>query len=233
MKYVRQNKSDLIFSKHMSTGYITFKVFPDKVSAEDFSEVLRHAGIPYEIEEDSLVFDPSYANNPLSRDYIIKIMQSHLKTATKAYTEYFESELDQAPSDHYLFGFTNQELEEILAKPDEWGGFDYLLSIKILKQRGIEFTDDKLETLRSERYKILAKPETEKISNIAAYYLISILIVPVGIIIGWIWGYSKKQLPDGNKIYAYNKVVQRHGRIILFICAVLFVIVVIVRIINA
>lgn len=214
----------------MSADYITFKIFPDKDSAEDFSEVLSLEGINYEIEEDSLVFDPSYANHPLNRDYIIKIQRADLKPATKAYHEYFENQLDQAPPDYYLYSFTNEELEEILAKPDEWGTFDYLLSRKILGQRGVDFSMQKLELLKSERYKQLAKPETEKIANIAAYYFISLLIAPIGIIIGWIWGYSKKQLPDGYKIYAYNKVVQKHGRIIFFICTFLFLTGIVLRV---
>jgi hypothetical protein len=216
----------------MYSPYVTFKIFPDKDSAEDFSEVLRLAGIDFEIEEDSLVFDPSYANNPLNKDYVVKIRQSDMSAATKAYADYFEKQIDQAPPDHYLFEFTDQELEEILAKPDEWGTFDYLLSRKILSQRGIEIPDEKLALLKAERYKQLAQPESENISNIAAYYVISILIVPVGIIIGWIWAYSKKQLPDGNKIYAYNQTVRKHGRILFFGCTVLFLIAVYLRVIQ-
>jgi hypothetical protein len=206
----------------MNHQYLTFKIFPDKASAEDFSEVLEQCGIEYYIEEDALVFDPSYANNPLNKDYAIKIKQSDFKTASGAYDEYFEKRVSQVPEDYYLFTFNNVELEEILTRPDEWGGLDYQLAKELLKQRGVDVSKEKLDRLRAERYKELAKPKNETISNIAGYYFISILFFPIGIVIGWIWGYSKKLLPDGKKVFAYNNRVQTHGRNIFLISLILF-----------
>jgi hypothetical protein len=206
----------------MNSEYLTFKIFPDKVSAEDFSEVLKLAGIDYYIEEDALVFDASYANNPLSKDYAIKVRHSDFKSAGKAYDDYFAGQVGQAPPEHYLFNFSDEELLEVLARPDEWGPFDYQLSKEILRQRGIEVSDHKIAILKAERYKQLAKPESESVSNIAAYYIISIIFFPVGIIIGWTWGYSKKQLPDGYKVYAYNEKVRSHGRTIFLISIGIF-----------
>jgi hypothetical protein len=51
----------------MSDHYLRFKSFPDKLTAEDFAEVLKGKDISYFIEVDELVFDPSYANHPLNR----------------------------------------------------------------------------------------------------------------------------------------------------------------------
>lgn len=64
------------------------------------------------------------------------------------------------------------------------------------------------------------------------YYIISILFFPIGIIIGWVWGYSKKQLPDGHKLYAYNTRVREHGKLILLISMILFVATAILRILG-
>jgi hypothetical protein len=216
----------------MSEQFLTFKLFPDRQSAEDFSQILDQAGIEYYIEEDSLVFDPSYANNPLNKDYAIKIRQPDFRKATNAFDEYFKGQLGNVPPDYYLLDFTNDELLEILAKPDEWGNFDYQLSQDLLRQRGIDVSKQKLDSLKTARYKELAKSEDETVSNIVGYYLISILFFPVGLIIGWVWGYSKKLLPDGHKVFAYNKNVQSHGRNIFLIAMVLFILTVIWKIID-
>ena len=216
----------------MTETFVTFKTFNDKETAEDFSEVLKQASIDFFIEEDALVFDPSYANNPLNKDYAIKVKQTQFKTAEKAYDSYFELLLDKTPEDYYLFSFTDDELKEILAKPDEWGTFDYQLSQKILKQRGIIISQEEKQALKSERYKALRKPEQETKSNIVAYYIVGILFFPVGIIIGWVWGYSTKVLPDGKKIRAYDKNTQSHGQTIFIIAICLFVLTILSKVLG-
>ncbi|MBO9681186.1 MAG: hypothetical protein J7502_00710 [Flavisolibacter sp.] len=216
----------------MNGEYLRFKLFPDKQTAEDFAEVLKQNNIEYQIEEDALVFDPSYANNPLSKDYVILIKQSDFKLASYTYDEYFAEQLSEVPEDYYLYSFTDDELQEILAKPDEWGSFDYQLAKELLMQRGIEVSKEKTERMKAERYKEIAQPEGESVKNIVGYYIVSILFFPIGLIIGWVWGYSKKQLPDGYRVSAYNSSVQMHGRTIFLISIILFVLTVILRIVN-
>lgn len=216
----------------MNEEYLRFKLFPDKQTAEDFVEVLKQNGIDYKIEEDVLVFDPSYANNPLNKDYAITIKQSDFKRASAAYDAYFAKQLHDVPADYYLFSFSNDELLEILAKPDEWGAFDYQLAQQLLKQRGVEISTEETDHLKAERYKEIAQPEDEPTKNLVGYYIISILFFPVGIIIGWVWGYSKKQLPDGYKVYAYNERVRNHGRTIFLIAMILFSLTVLSKILG-
>jgi len=219
-------------TKIMSEEYLRFKLFPDKATAEDFAEVLKQTGIDYHVEEDTLVFDPSYANNPLSKEYAIMVKQPDFKAALHAYDEYFARQLNHVPEDYYLYAFTNDELLEILAKPDEWGAFDYQLAQALLKERGIEVSKEKTERLKAERYKEIAQPESEPVKNIVGYYIVSVLFFPIGLIIGWVWGYSKKQLPDGHRVSNYNSVVQKHGRTIFLISIILFALTVILRIID-
>jgi hypothetical protein len=194
--------------------------------------VLKQNGIHYFIEEDMLVFDPSYANNPLNKDYAITLRRSDFKVAHTAYDEYFAKLLDNVPEDYYLLSFTHDELLEILAKPDEWGSFDYQLAQKLLKEKGIEITREKAEILKAERYKELAQPESEPAKNIVGYYILCILFFPVGLVIGWVWGNSKKQLPDGYKVYAYNDKVRKHGRRIFLISMIILAMRVTLKIIN-
>lgn len=217
----------------MNEEYLRFKLFPDKQTAEDFAEVLKQNNIDYRIEEDSLVFDASFANQPLARDYVIAVKQSDFKEASCAYNEYFAKQINNVPEDYYLLQFSDEELLDILAKPDEWGAFDYQLATALLKKRGIEITKEKTDRLKVDRYYELAKPEGEDAKNIVGYYIVSILFFPVGWIIGWIWGYSKKQLPDGYRVYAYNERVRLHGRIILTISIAVPALTVFLRILDA
>lgn len=63
----------------MNEEYLRFKIFPDNITAQEFAEVLKQNGIDYVIEEDALVFDASYANNPLNKDYAITVKHSDFK----------------------------------------------------------------------------------------------------------------------------------------------------------
>jgi hypothetical protein len=204
-------------------NFLTFKTFPDKETVLDFAEVLKQQNITYFIEEDMLVFDPSYANNPLNKDYALKIRSGDFNRATKAYEDYFATHLDQVDSDYYLFSFSVEELKEIIAKPDEWGSFDYQLAQKILKDKGMVITEEQKLAFRNQRNNELAKPEKETIANIALYYILSLVLFPVGMIVGWVWAYSKKTLPNGQRVYTYDKAVQRHGRRILAIATLLLI----------
>jgi hypothetical protein len=202
--------------------FLCFKTFSDKETAQDFAEVLKHNDIAYYIEEDVLVFDPSYANNPLNKDYAIKISQQDFTRATKAYEDFFSTLVDQVDPEYYLFSFSDAELKEIIAKPDEWGSFDYQLAQKLLKEKGMEVSEEQKRAYKTLRNKELAIPEKETATSIGLYYILSLIIFPVGIIIGWVWAYSKKTLPNGQRIHVYNKVVQRHGKRILIIAIILF-----------
>ncbi|ANE51704.1 hypothetical protein [Flavisolibacter tropicus] len=212
--------------------FLTFKTFPDNETALDFAEVLKQQNINYFIEEDILVFDPSYANNPLNKDYAIKIMSGDFIRATKAYEDYFFTHLDQVDSDYYLFSFSVEELKDIIVKPDEWGSFDYQLAQKILKDKGLEVSEEQKLAYKTQRNKELAKPENESSSNVLLYYILSLLFFPLGMIAGWIWAYSKKTLPNGQRIYVYDTTVQRHGKRILTIATLLFILTIYWKIIG-
>jgi hypothetical protein len=207
----------------MNDHYLRFKSFPDKETAEDFAEVLKGKDVSYFVEVDELVFDPSYANNPLNKEYVLKVRQADFDKAHKAYNEYFEDKVDHVSDDYYLFSFTDDELREIVARPDEWGSFDYQLALKLLKEKGVPVSEEQKEQLKNERVKALAKQDGEPVSNIVGYYVLCVLFFPIGFLIGWIWAYSKKTLPNGAIIHTYNNKVRQHGRIILAMaCIFLF-----------
>src|SRR5829696_5214646 len=188
----------------MTDTHAIFETFNDKETAEDFADVLKANGIEFHIEEDAPEFDVSYAFNELDKDYHIMVRHEDFKRARTAYEDYFKDKLDNTPPDYYLFSFPTNELQEILAKPDEWGAFDYLLAEKILHDRGVVITHEEKQALKTERLQKLQEQKKETPKNIIVYYFFSLLFFPFGIMIGWAWGYSKKTLPDGQKVSAYD-----------------------------
>jgi hypothetical protein len=202
----------------MAEQYLTFKVFPDSETAKDFSEVLKQANIPYYIEEDVVNFDPSYANNQFNKDYRLKLRQQDFSRANEVLEEYFKKQLEQIDKDYYLFSFSDEELQDILAKPDEWGHLDYLLATELLKRRGKEVNPQQTQELRESRLIELAEPVTVKSSSIVLTYIFGFLFFPAGLFIGWNWANAKKTLSNGERVPMFTTSIQKHG-IRIFIVA--------------
>ena len=211
----------------MANEYRTFRIFPDNETAQDLALVLKEANIPYLIEEDALVFDASYANHPLNRDYRLKLRQEDFGRANEVLEIYYKEQLDKVDPDYYLFSFTDEELQEILAKPDEWGHLDYQLAMVILQKRGKALQPQQTQELREKRLGELTKPEGVSGSSLLFAYVFGILFFPVGIFIGWNWANARKTLPDGNKVPVYTAAVQKHGLVIFVVAVALLILTVV------
>jgi hypothetical protein len=207
----------------MSDTFLTFKVFSDSETAQDFADVLKQNDIAYFIEEDAWVFDPSYANNEFNKDYRLKLGQQDFERANKVLQDYYNAYLDKVDKDYYLFDFTDEELQDILAKPDEWGHFDYQLAQKLLVDRGKEVKPQETKELKAKRVNELSKPDMVKRCSIILGYILCFFFFPIGLFMGWNWGFSKKTLPNGQRVYMYDDNGQKHGRRIFAMGLILLV----------
>jgi len=195
---------------------LTFQRFNDINLATEIADKLTQLGIYCEIDNQTAPFDVTYANNPLETDIRIKIRNEDFAKADKALDDYYKGLVDTVESDYYLLQFTDQELIEIITKPDEWGRFDYQLAQKLLKDRGKEVQPIIADMLKTQRVADLSKGEP--VPNYWLYmgYFSAVLGGLFGIIIGLSVTYSKKTLPDGQRIYVYRQRDRDHGtRIVL------------------
>jgi hypothetical protein len=136
-------------------------------------------------------------------------------------------QLENIDKEYYLFDFTDEELIEIVEKQDEWNQYDYLLALRLLKERGKEIDSAFIDNIRKQRIRDLAMPEESQKNWIYAGYLIALLGGVLSIFIGWHLLTHKKTLPDGSRVYGYSVSDRKHGnRIFLLgiICFVLWVV---------
>jgi hypothetical protein len=206
--------------------FALFKKFVNKEQAIELTQLLKVNDIPFEIITNVLSFDISYANNATDKDYEIKIPQSFFEQANKLVEDSFEQVVNQFEGEHYLFDFTDDELYDILLKPDEWGTFDYKLAQKILRDRGKEIDKKELIKLHNQRLKELSKPADDNIRLISIGYLFSLVGGFLGIIIGYHIRYGKKTLPNGEKINKFSENEITQGEIIMYIGIIVFLFVI-------
>ncbi len=204
-------------------NYLTFQRFSDKDAASELIEILKQHDIDFVLEDSSASFDPTFADSE-AKEYKVKLKKENFEKADKLLLQLASQQIDKVEKDYYLFEFTDEELIEIITKPDEWSKFDYLLAQKLLKDRGKEIKPEVAETIKRQRLQELGKPEEGQRSWILLGYISALLGGLLGIFIGHHLRYHKKTLPNGDRVFAYTVADRDHGFNIFLIGIVFFII---------
>jgi hypothetical protein len=208
--------------------FVVFRKFNDQERVEAIVAILREHHIEFQVTEDRDSLDGLYGGSKLT-NYYVKLKQADFARTHAVLQSLGEEALEHVEKDHYLYAFTDEELFEVLSKPDEWNEMDYQLSKRILKERGKEINNDTIELLKQQRIRELAKPEESQRAWIYAGYIFSLLGGLLGIFIGWHLSSFKKTLPNGQRVYGYAEADRKHGSRILIIGIAMFFITAIVR----
>lgn len=201
----------------MNDEFITFEKFNDQNSAKELSELFAEQNIEFVVVDNSLSFDPTFANNGFGTEYCIKIKKSDFEKANKILADKSENETNEIDEDYYLLSFTDDELIEVITKSDEWNKFDISLAKKLLKDKGKEITPEKIKEIKRQRILELSKPEEGQKGYIILGYITAFLGGLLGIFIGWHLLTYKKTLSNGNRIYAYSENDRKQGNRLLTI----------------
>jgi uncharacterized membrane protein YsdA (DUF1294 family) len=197
-------------------GFVTYQLFKTKDEVTDFVNLLNEHSVPFEFEDSAIYFDPSFSFNEVNREYRLKLRKRDFDKVDTLLLKASEKQLDKVDKSHYLFEFSNQELEEVIEKRDEWSKLDFLLAQKILKERGKEINSDQLNALQKKRIQKLSTQNEDQPVTVAAGYFFAILGGPLGFIIGGLLMFHKKTLPNGDRVYGHSIKDRKHGfRIIL------------------
>ncbi len=216
----------------MIETYLTFQKFNDIELANEIAERLKQNDIECFVQDNQgKFFEPSFANNSFEPDIAIKLKPDDFIKANKALEDYYKKQHDTVDKDYDLFEFSDNELTEIISKPDEWGNFDYQLAQKILKDRGKEIKPDTVQNLKTQRFDELSTPEKASQLLIFAGYFFVFFGAVIGIIIGWSLYSSKKTLPNGHRVFVYRNEDRMRGSRILLMGTIVIVLAIIFRLI--
>jgi hypothetical protein len=205
----------------MSDTLLTFQKFNDPQIAAAIAEQLQARGIPTEVVNEAPSFDVSFANNQFEPTIQLKLAPADFTKARAALQAYYRSKLKDLDADYYLFSFTNAELLDIIKTPDEWGDLDYALARELLAERGEPVTAQQEVAFHRERLAVLARPEQTHPLQVLIGYVCALFGV-FGFIIGYIFVFQKKTLPNGDRVYLYPPGERRHGKYILILSAISF-----------
>ncbi len=209
-----------------------YQTFQSKDEFNDFVWLLNEYKIDFETEDYPINFISDIRNDRFSHEYIVKLKTEDFPVVDKIQEELAFEQLKEIPSDYYLFGFTDNELFDILETKDEWSKLDYVLAREILKHRGITISDKELSMIQSERIEKLSEPERHSPAWIAIGYTSAALGGLVGIMIGWHLYNAKKTLPNGEKMFVYTQADRNHGFRIFVVGIIVLMIAAAIRIVS-
>ena len=193
------------------TTPLTYQMFHVQQEAESLKDFLIEKGIDCFVKDTTPRFDPSFANNETQKEYRVLVLPEDFERANQAQIEYYQQFLADIGPDYYLFEFTDAELYEILEEPEKWSKLDFLLSQKILTDRGRTIDHEQIQKLKEQRLEQLAKPEDKQGFWVFVAYFCSFMDGFLGILIGYHFCWHKKSLPNGSQVYAYTNNIRKHG----------------------
>lgn len=203
--------------------FATFRKIADVGLVETIREILEQEGVEVILEKERPLLDATYLGGlEIQHKVEIKIKQSNFERANELLEKIASEQLEEVDPNHYLFKFNDNELYDILLKPDEWSPFDFKLAQKILNDRGIKIDDQTIQGMKEDRLYELAKPTSVSYFWIAVTYLIAFAGGFLGIFAGWYLWQFKKTLPNGDRIFAYSDENRKHGQIVFFMALILF-----------
>lgn len=192
--------------------FVIFKSFFDLQMAEEIACLLKENKIDAVIEDRNISGKPDIAGNaPIDNSILLKIKPADFVSAREVLVAYYKEAVKSVHQDYYLFQFTNQELIEILYKPDEWGEFDYILAQQILSDRGEKVTPELLHTLTKEHINHASKKERIDNRILFVGFFIALLGGLGAIFFGLIVMHSKKTLINGEQVYTYAEEERNYG----------------------
>jgi hypothetical protein len=198
---------------------LSFRVLRDPAEAEDLADLLRTEGLPATVAENSAVFDVTFTAG-VEREYHVMLPGHLFQQAESLLEEHQRQHLPPLSGDHYLHGFSDEELLEVLRESHAWSAFDRIHAERLLALRGVRTVPDALAATRRARLDELAEPEEAH----AGWLLAGIIMVLFGglggMVIGWSLLSARKVLPDGRSVPRYGPRDRRRGRAIMLAGAV-------------
>ncbi|MEO9872149.1 hypothetical protein [Ekhidna sp.] len=192
-------------------GYSVFRKFLDSAQASEITNLLLESDIDTILKDNSPSVDVTFSGNELQNEILLYVRQEHFTEAEKLLEKEALDAINNVDSDHYLFSFSNEELSEIVLKPDEWSAFDLKLAQKLLNERGVSVSNQSISEIKAKRNEELGQQDSLPFYKILLSYLSVLAGGLPGIFFGYILMNYKKTLPNGQKVYGYDSKTRKAG----------------------
>ncbi|MCW3122828.1 MAG: hypothetical protein JWQ38_2320 [Flavipsychrobacter sp.] len=231
------------------SDFLTFREFETRREADELAAKLKQYSITAVVEQTRNLLDQNFIGKQYNNYVLLKIKGEDFERAQKILIDTTEVDLAQVEKGYMLLSLSNDELTDILAKPDEWGEYNYNLALALLKERGVTIDAQKTETLKQQHITESAKQRSLSAFWIIFGYSVSLISIAacitnnkvvlmllydfdllpgvLGIILGLVVYLTRRTLPNGTQIYSYDNKARKQGLYILLVGILSFALIVV------
>ena len=208
--------------KITNNSFKFYRDFHNVEEAKSFIKILEDNEILFSADTSEAIIDETIVGTGLLPKAIIKLLPVDFQKVNALIDRHLKDMSFDNFKDHHLNQLDDDELIEILEKPDEWSIENSSISKIILKERGIEMSEEKILNLRQSRLANIRKGKKASRTSLFLYFLAvplglftNIIFTIAGVGMGYYYAYGKSTDIDGNSYYIYDEETQKFGRIIL------------------
>ena len=152
-------------------------------------DTLDQLQIPYTIYKDNNRQDVILGKGLSFDEVWVKLMPADVARVDRLLLQDSEQRNETVPDNYYLRELSDEELLDILKKPDAWGADDYLVAVKLLREHGIAVNVNVMAQWKRERskeLKTLEKKEQSGTSKLEKVVVLIICLVLVYVIVSYV-----------------------------------------------
>ena len=193
--------------------YILFRVFRNEDDMKFFTDVFDDCGIDYTIENPR-----ADSTDVLSSAYGVQVAEDDFERSQNELRSHIAEYFRNAGSEEntLLNEFNDEELLDVIKKPDEWAVEDIVMAQNLLEKRGKHVSDEVVEAYRNKRLEEVRKPKFGGYGTIIIGYIFAFLGGIIGIFLAASL-LGKKRIFNGEKVNVYDKATRTNAIIYLII----------------
>ncbi len=224
---------------------LVFQTYGSYDQAHTIAAALNANSIPTEVVQNVRRLDASIIGQSYEDQFILRIPAPDFPRANEILSELTKFNADDISKDDPLFKLTNDELLDVVAKPDEWGIDNYNVALALLEKRNVTIPDNSLSQMKENRIGTLSERKSLNPFVLAMGYLSCLLHFFLlllkyqgytetkyywyfpgifGLLLGAVILQSKTTLPNGKRFLTFNERVIRHGVLLITLGALAWLI---------
>ncbi len=136
--------------------------FPEIEKATEYTTVLEKHNIPFQLDDSSkrAKIISVAIDDPWSDQYILKLRESDIERAEKAFNEELDNEVKLITHEHYLYSFADKDILDVIANQVDWTKEEVKLAMKIANERKLDLTATSIKSAK----KVPEKTTKKKLS---------------------------------------------------------------------
>jgi len=207
-------------------NYVLFRVFREEEDMKFFTDVLDDCNIDYKVDNPQSISDNTLATaygvqvaeDAMQYRFMLMIAEDDFERAQTEVRKHIAEWISNAGSEEnsLLNEFNDEELLDVIKKPDEWTEEDIAMAQALLEKRGKHVSDEVVEAYRQKRLEEVRKPKFGGYGTIIIGYIFAFLGGIIGIFLAASL-LGKKRIFNGEKVVIYDKPTRVNAIIYLTI----------------